>query len=290
MAGTSFSLPAGRLVTLPDRGETWIWDAPGPPGAATVVLLHGWMSTAALTWSPAFEQLSSQFRVVAPDHRGHGRGLNSGSFSLEECADDVAALIEALDLGAVTAVGYSMGGPIAYFLWQRHPERVNGLVLCATAARFAGRPELSGVVQVVGRGVAWAIGRIPQTLVRQGAARLAHPLGQKRDGSPDPWVVIEAEGGSPAAYIQAAAALNSLDARAWMGEIDVPTAVVVTTEDRTVSPERQRWLAENIPDAVTFEVHSDHRACIDDAAEFVPTLLAACMQVNGLAKPWAAAG
>jgi 3-oxoadipate enol-lactonase len=283
MASSSFSLPAGRLVTIPDRGDMWIWDSPGPPGAPTVVLLHGWMSTAALNWCPAFEELSTRFRVIAPDHRGHGRGLHSNAaFRLEDCADDVAALIEALDVGSATAVGYSMGGPIAYYLLRRHPELVDGLVLCATAARFAGRPELSGVVQVVGRGVAWALGRIPQSLVRQGASRLAHPLGQKRDGSPDPWVVIEAEGGSPAAFVQAAAALNGLDARSWMPEIDVPTAVVVTTEDHTVSPDRQRWLAEAIPGATTYEVHGDHRACIDDAAEFVPTLLAACKQVAGL--------
>jgi 3-oxoadipate enol-lactonase len=281
MAVTPLSLPPGRLVTLPDRGDTWIWEAPGPPGAPTVVLLHGWMSTAALNWSPAFDELSNTFRVIAPDHRGHGRGLRGGPpFRLEDCADDIAALIETLGISSVTAVGYSMGGPIACLLWRRHPELVDSLVLCATAARFAGRPELSGVVRVVGRGVAWAVGRFPPTLVRQSATRLAHLRGQKAEGTPDPWVAIETQGGSPAAFVQAATALNGLDAREWIPSIDVPTAVVVTTEDRTVSPERQRWLAEAIPDATLYEVNGDHRACIDDVKEFVPTLLQACVQVS----------
>jgi pimeloyl-ACP methyl ester carboxylesterase len=174
-----------------------------------------------------------------------------------------------------------MGGPIAYLLWRRHPGLVDGLVLCATAARFAGRPELSGFVEAVGYGIAWAVGRVPRTVLRQGAARLADLRGRKRHELPDPWVVIEAEGGDPAAFVQAAVALNGLDARSWVHEITVPTAVIVTTEDRTVAPGRQRWLAEAIPGATAYELHGDHRAVVEDAAHSVPLLLAACLQVNG---------
>ena len=271
-------MPPGRTVTLPGRGDTWVWDAPGPPGAPALVLLHGWMSTAALNWCGVFDELSTSFRVIAPDHRGHGRGLR-GAFSLEECADDVAALVDACGLSSVTAVGYSMGGPIACLAWRRHPEVVTGLVLCATAARFAGRPELSPLVQVVGRSMAWVVGCIPPRLVRHGAACLSRVRGQ-RDDIPDPWVLLESQGGSPAAFIQAATALNGLDARRWIPHIDVPTAIVITTEDRMVSPDRQRWLAEAIPGALTYEVHGDHRACIDQAAEFAGTLLDACLEIT----------
>jgi pimeloyl-ACP methyl ester carboxylesterase len=266
------------MVTLPGRGDTWVWDAPGPPGAPTLVLLHGWMSTAALNWCGVFDELSTSFRVIAPDHRGHGRGLRGG-FSLEECADDVASLVDACGLSSVTAVGYSMGGPIACLAWRRHREVVTGLVLCATAARFAGRPELSPLVQVVGRGMAWAVGLIPPRLVRDAAACLSRFRGQG-DDSPDPWVLLESQGGSPAAFIQAATALNGLDARRWIPDIDVPTAIVITTEDRMVSPDRQRWLADAIPGALTYEVHGDHRACIDQAPEFANTLLDACLEIT----------
>lgn len=280
MATIPPSLPPGRMVTIPGRGDTWVWDAPGPPGAPSLVLLHGWMSTAALNWCGVFDELSTSFRVIAPDQRGHGRGLRAaGAFSLEQCADDVAALVEALGVSSVTAVGYSMGGPIAGLLWRRHPEVVGGLVLCATAARFAGRPELSPVVQVIGRGVAWAVGWVPPRLVRDGAACLSRVRGQS-GGTPDPWMVAESQGGSPAAFIQAATALNGLDARRWIPQIDVPTAVVITTADRMVSPERQRWLADAIPGAVAYEVHGDHRACVDNAPEFSATLLVACLDIT----------
>ncbi|MFM7427598.1 MAG: alpha/beta fold hydrolase, partial [Elainella sp.] len=47
----------------------------GPRGAPTVILLHGWTATADLNWFTCFEPLGEHFRVLAPDHRGHGRGL-----------------------------------------------------------------------------------------------------------------------------------------------------------------------------------------------------------------------
>ena len=114
-------------------------DIAGPPGAATVVLLHGLGATARLNWGPCFRPLAKDFRVVSLDQRGHGRGLRTARFRLEECADDLASLAEQLGLPRFVAVGYSMGGPIASLTWHRHPDQVAGLVLCATARHFASR-------------------------------------------------------------------------------------------------------------------------------------------------------
>ena len=132
-------LPAGRSVELPGRGSTFVRERRGPEGAPVVVLLHGWTATAALNWAHCFTPLAGHFRVIALDHRGHGRGLRADApFRLEDCAADVAALIGELGIERCIAVGYSMGGPIAQLLWQRHPRLVDGLVLCATSATFNG--------------------------------------------------------------------------------------------------------------------------------------------------------
>ena len=132
-------LPPGRYVWLPGRGRTFIRELAGPPGAPTLMLLHGWTATADLNWFACFHPLAERFRVIAIDHRGHGRGLRSiEPFRLEHCADDVAALARELGIDRFVPVGYSMGGPIAQLVWQRHRELVDGLVLCATSATFTG--------------------------------------------------------------------------------------------------------------------------------------------------------
>ena len=75
---------------------------------------------------------------MALDQRGHGRGIRSlRPFRLQDCADDVIALADVLDVDRVIPVGYSMGGPVALLAARRHPDRVPGIVLCATSARFS---------------------------------------------------------------------------------------------------------------------------------------------------------
>src|SRR5690606_7882613 len=127
-------------------------EVPGPPGAPTIVLLHGWTSTADLNFFRCYTPLGARYRVLAFDHRGHGHGLRTrASFRLEDCADDVVAMADAMALDRFVAVGYSMGGPVAQLLWHRHPERVAALVLCATAARFnAERRERRTFLQLGG--------------------------------------------------------------------------------------------------------------------------------------------
>lgn len=270
-------LPPGRPLDLPNRGRTWLYDS-GPPaddvGQPPLMLLHGWTSTASLNWFRCFRALSRQYRVLAIDHRGHGRGIRSRRpFRLEDCADDVAAVIEQLDLGVVTAVGYSMGGPVAQYLWRRHRDLVDGLVLCATAARFAVRSELRGPVGMLGFGMSVALSGVPAALRTQG---LGLVLRRTINAGAAPWAVAEWQRADPAALIQAGLALGRFDSRGWIGQIDVPTSVVVTTLDATVSPRRQWQLAEGIPGATPFTVAGDHRVCADDPRLFVPVLLEAC--------------
>ena len=78
-------LPA-RTVIVPRRGEFFLRDSgETDPARPTVMLLHGWMVTADLNWHGAYEALvAAGYRVLAVDHRGHGRGLRAlSSFRLE---------------------------------------------------------------------------------------------------------------------------------------------------------------------------------------------------------------
>lgn len=267
-----------RSVPLPGRGTTFVREAAGPPGAPTLVLLHGLAATGGLNWRPSLEPLSQRFRVVAIDHRGHGRGIPvRGHFRLADCADDVAALAEVLGLERVIPVGYSMGGPIAQLVWHRHPSLVRGLVLCATTFRFA-HPDRqraavfsSSILSLVGRAAPRrALRRLAQNWVAE-----AIPDARVRAR-----VMEEMSGTDPIAVAQAGAALARYSASDWIGRIDVPTAVVVTERDEMVPPRSQLAMAEAIPGATVHRVPGNHRVCVSEPHLFVPALLEACASVT----------
>ena len=267
-----------RELRLPGHGRIRVRDIPGPtPDAPAVVLLHGLGATARLNWGPSFRPLSQHFRVVALDQRGHGAGLRTRRFRLSQCADDVVAVADALEIERFVAVGYSMGGPVAKLVWRRHPERVIGLVLCATARYFTSRgvSRASRAVLPVAAGLArLAPTRTNRRMLEGMLSRVEHPGLRDR-------VRQELGGHDPASLIQAAGRVAAFTSHEWIGDVDVPVAVVVTTRDTVVPPARQHELAEAIPGAEVFEVEGDHVACVAAAEAFVPALVSACRRVAG---------
>jgi pimeloyl-ACP methyl ester carboxylesterase len=297
-------LPPARIVAVPGHGEMFVREHPGPtsrdPAAPTVLLLHGWMFPADLHWFRSYAALGRLFRVIAIDHRGHGRGTRPARpFRLVDVADDAAALLRALGTGPVVAVGYSMGGPIAQLLWQRHPDLVSGLVLCATSATFnvtradRWRWRTMGLLQVVMR-----------LLPRHWWDALSHAIvGQKLplqvshlldvDVTSDlepllPWMIGEADRGSAEDVAEAGRELSRFDARRWLPALDVPAAVIVTLRDALVPVANQRDLVAHLgPHGAhrVYDLDVDHDAMITRPAAFVPALVAAVREVIEAAQP-----
>jgi 3-oxoadipate enol-lactonase len=273
-------IPTGDLVDLPERGSTYVVDLPGPtPNAPSVLLLHPLGCTGLLGWFPSLDALTSRYRVVVMDQRWHGRGICSDRFRLADCADDAAAVIDMLGLGTAIVVGYSMGSVVAQMTWYRHPDLVDGLVLCASTDSF--RHNSTERFFHLGMGMTMAGLRGLAVARSEAMAARAEHLA---DGGPVDdlyeWALAEFRSTSPWAVGQALGKLGRFSSRGWIRDVDVPSAVVVTAKDRAIPADRQRALAMSIPGATMHEVDAGHASCVLGHERFLPGLMEACQSVT----------
>lgn len=269
----------GHVVDLAHGGRVTVWDWSGPVGAPTLVLLHGSTLDAELNWFASVAALNRYFRVVTFDLRGHGRGAPARlPFRLEDCVDDVAEIVRALDTGPVIAVGYSMGGMIAQLFWRRYPELTAGLVLCATARNVRGSP-MEQILAMAMPMVATAVGWLPP-LVTIGSDVLG---GQLLDGH-----LAASTRHNALAHMRRtplSTALSAMDAvcrftsHSWIADVDVPTCVMIMHRDRVVPPGRQWKLARAVPNSVVVEIDGGHGIFLEQPGVFTARLLAACQAV-----------
>lgn len=270
-------LPPGRWIDLPGRGEMFVIDSGAPrPGAPTLLLLHGLATTSYLTWFSTMKELAAEHRIVMLDQRWHGQGIVSDRFSIEECADDAAAALDALGIEQVVAVGYSLGGALAQVFWHRHRERVAGLVLASTAGWWRANIGDAFFYPMLG----FANKRFhdhyrAQVTLRRSSLEDNPATG----GEMSTWAWTEFRRTSAWVVPEVLGVLGSFDTRAWLGQIDVPTAVVVTTRDHAIPASRQRALAAAIPDASVHESPGGHASVVFDVHRWRPVFLAAVAEV-----------
>lgn len=204
-----------------------------PPRPWPVVLLHGFPFNRTL-WRGQVESLSRARRVVAPDLRGHGEtSLAQGPATMEEMAEDVAALLDELEVGRAVVGGLSMGGYVALAFLRAHPERVGALVLADTRAQADSDDARRTREETAQRALSAGMGPIADAMLPKllaPATRVRRPdvvarvremiLGTKPEG--------------------AAAALRGMalrrDQSDLLGTINVPTLIVVGSEDAITPP------------------------------------------------------
>lgn len=225
------------------RGEMLVRMGTGAPGSSCCLLLHGWMATADMNFHPLYPRLAGSVAFAAPDLRGHGRGLLAeGPFTIEDAADDAAALVDDLGWSDVVVVGYSLGGAVAQTMVDRRPDLVRALVIGASALEWTEHALQRWLVPVGGlHGMAQRA-----TVGRWFAHRLVDRARRSNPGVDDlrGWLVAEWERGHPGALRTAGKALARFDGRPFAARCGVPATVVVTTRDRLVRPARQRRLAD----------------------------------------------
>lgn len=217
-----------------------------------VVLLHGFPLSRAM-WTEQVKALSASHRVIAPDLRGHGESpAPDGAYTMESMADDVVELLDGLGINDSVALGgLSMGGYVSLALALKYPDRVRALMLLDTKAE-ADSPEAADAREKSAREVLEAGN--PGSVVEAMVPKLFAEATIK--GNPalvDSFRSLMNK--TPAAGV--AGALRGMavrpDQTGRLGEIKVPSLVIVGEHDAITPPEGARNMAAALP-ASQFEV------------------------------------
>jgi 3-oxoadipate enol-lactonase len=224
-------LPGGLEIAYDEAGS-------GTP----LLLVHGWPLDRTM-WAGQLGGLATYARVVAPDLRGFGGSTVRAPYSMDQYADDLAALLDALGLASAVVCGLSMGGYVAFAMIRRHRDRVRGLILAdtrATADTDEGREKRRKLIAVIEQeGMsALADGQLESMVGRSTRERqpeLVETVRRMMASTPP-------EGAVGAARAMA----DRTDSTPMLASINVPTLVVGGAEDTITPPTVLRAMAAEI--------------------------------------------
>ena len=207
-----------------------------------IVFLHAFPLDRSM-WAPQVGALVRQGRCIAPDLRGFGASTTAPPYSMDQYADDVAALLDLLGAPGAVVVGLSMGGYAAFAFWRRHRARVRALVLADT--RPAGdtdegrekRRRLIEVARARGSGTVaeMQIGSMVGETTRQRRPEVVETVRAMMAAAPVDGIVGALE-----------AMMARPDSTPTLATIDVPTLIIVGDEDALTPPKDAQAMHEKI--------------------------------------------
>ncbi len=215
----------------------------GPP----LLLIHG-LGSSGDDWAFQLDDFSREHTLILPDLRGSGRSHKpSGPYSIPQFASDLWALLDALAIGQLDIVGFSLGGAIAQEMALMRPTRVQRMVLCNALANYRTDTWRK-----------WAEAHVQLVLVRllglrRTAKLIANRLFPHKDQAPKRQRVIDVVGANPrAAYLATVHALIGWSSLERLPELRCKTLIISAEFDYTPLAEK-RAEAAHFPNA-RFEV------------------------------------
>lgn len=282
-------LPPSRTVVVRGADGTRLHtEVFGPPDGYPLVLAHG-ITCAIRVWHEQIAELAEHYRVIAYDHRGHGRsGVPSRShYTLDHLAADLDAVLEATLVPGERAViaGHSMGG-IAIGAWSeryRHrvAQRADAVAMINTTSGDVVRqmkflaltPRLATPRAMVGSRVVKTFGGFPALrAAERPSRRLMAALVVGRDAGPEvTQLVYDLFAQTPPAGRGGCARMlmESIEKRPiGLDGLTVPTLVIGSRHDRLLPLPAQRRIAESVPNLVDLvELPGGHCAILEQPAE-----------------------
>ena len=263
--------------TVDVEGTPFAYREVGPAAGVPVVFLHH--ITAVLDdWDPAVvDGIAAERRVILVDLRGVGSSGGTTPDSVEAMAEDAAAFLEALGLGTVDLLGYSLGGAVAQAIVEQRPDLVRRVILAGTAPAGDQGPAATGAVLQAATEKAGAEGKHPKhflffspTANSQAAAEAFLARLEERTADRDAPVTNETIG----AQLTALAKWEQSSSPAGLASVDKPVLVVNGDEDTMMPTISSFHLARLVPDAeLSVYPDSGHGGIFQHHALFVAQTL-----------------
>jgi 3-oxoadipate enol-lactonase / 4-carboxymuconolactone decarboxylase len=230
------------MPTINANGVELFYDLTGPEDAPVVVFSTSVGATIEM-WNPQVRALSDSFRLLRYDTRGHGRSqVVDRPTSIEELADDLAGLLDALGIARAHLVGLSLGGMTGQALALRHPDKLESLVLLATSAYLPPAEawtERAATVRARGMEVI-ADAVMSRWFTRAFKERAPGTVAETRER----FVANDANG-----YALCCEAIRDMDLRPAIGAIRTPTLILAGADDPATPVPMMEDIRTRIPDA-----------------------------------------
>jgi len=260
-AWTTVRIPPKPAIAVDHAGE-----------GDLLVFLHG-IGGNKRNWHDNLPAFAKHWHAVAWDARGYGESDDyEGPLTFSQYADDLVRVLDHFQAKKAHIVGLSMGGRIAMDFAARYPQRLLTLTLCDTHPRFAHLPEDKKREFIRLRKEPLINGGEPKDIAVPVAKTLVGPKASQEafDKLVDSMTRLHKE-----SYIKSIEATVMSDNMNRLGEIRVPTHVVVGGADRLTTPEMARGLVEKIPNAkLTVIADAGHLVNIEEPAEFNEKVIA----------------
>lgn len=205
-----------------------------------VVILGPSLGTELSLFDRQIDAFGGNWRIVRHDLRGHGTSPSSNCpFTLADMAADVIALADKLKIERFSYVGVSISGAVAQALAVDYPQRIDRLVICASAAHWPDSSEWASRAERVRReGTDFLVGSRPGIWFSDAFGR-SFPAEARR-------LTEGLRGTGKIAYAACCDAIREFDARDRLGRISAPTIVVVGEHDPATPVERAKEIAGGI--------------------------------------------
>ncbi|MDB5597308.1 MAG: hydrolase [Hyphomicrobiales bacterium] len=235
-------------------------------GGRSIILLHP-VGLRGAFWSPVMDELQSEFRLIAPDLRGHGASDASlEPFDLDDFADDVADLVRSVGQAPAVVVGCSMGGMVAQALAVRHPELLSGVVIANTGHRRndQGRATMEQRARDAEKGMP---GVLSTTLSRWFDAdiQLTRPelVVLARD-----WLLAN----DPIVHAWSWRAIRGLDYADQLAGLKLPALAIAGLHDQSTPVASMKEMAGALPDCGYVEMDTGHLSPLEQPKAFASHL------------------